>query len=125
MSSFVPISAIDVLVLNLDYAFDKVAWHGPNLMGALRGVDARKARVRVRARRCIWEQALHCAYWKQRVVNKVAGTQRFPRIGSNWPKIPSFTSAELWRRDLQLLRELHISLRSAVLRIDAAELDAS
>jgi hypothetical protein len=109
--------------VQIDYAFDKVAWHGPNLMSSLRGVDAHHAMKRVRGRRSIWEQALHCAYWKQRVINKLVGTQKFPREGSNWPKLPIFPTAGAWRKDVRLLQTLHASLRAAVKRLDPKKVD--
>src|SRR5262249_23679386 len=104
---------------NLDLAFDKLAWHGPNLMGSLRGVDFGNAARRLHGRRSIWEQTLHCAYWKRIVLNKLSGTERFPRAGSNWPKMPSLPTRKLWRADIQLLQELHVALRRAVLELDS------
>ena len=49
------------LVDALDYAFDKRSWHGPNLIGALRGVTRAAASARIHGRKAIWEQLLHAA----------------------------------------------------------------
>src|SRR4051794_10299081 len=76
---------VELLVQLLDHAFDRASWHGANLIAALRGVDARTAAGRVGGRKTIWEQALHAAYWKHRVLNKLSGRTPFPRRGSNWP----------------------------------------
>ena len=107
-------SGVALLVDALDYAFDRRSWHGPNLMGALRGVGATEASRRVAGRKTIWEQALHAAYWKQRVLSKVAGPSRFPRPGSDWPPPPAEPTEAAWRADVDLLGELHRRLRSAV-----------
>lgn len=114
--------AVELLLETLDYAFDRASWHGPNLIGALRGVDAATALRQVPGRRCIWDQALHAAYWKQMVLNKAAGTTPFPRRGSNWPRRPDDPTNAAWKADVQLLRDLHARLRSAVREMDARRL---
>jgi hypothetical protein len=112
---------IAVVLEVLDHAFDRVSWHGPNLTGAIRGVDMKLAQRRLPGRKCIWEQTLHAAYWKQIVLNKLAGTERFPRPGSNWPKLPAKPTARLWREDVALLHDIHRRLRGAVGRMDPAQ----
>lgn len=115
-------NAGDLLAL-LDLGYDKASWHGANLGGALRGVDAATAARRVAGRRTIWEQALHAAYWKQRVLNKLAGTarERFPRKGSNWPAMPEKPTEAAWREDLALLAAVHRRLRAAVAALPATQ----
>ncbi|HJS59272.1 MAG TPA: hypothetical protein VKA01_14315 [Vicinamibacteria bacterium] len=55
----------EILLGLLDEAFDKKAWHGTNLRGSVRGLDARTAAWRPGPRRHnIWELAVHAAYWK-------------------------------------------------------------
>lgn len=103
-----------VLLELLDRGYDKVSWHGANLTGAVRGVDARTAARRVAGRKSVWEQVLHAAYWKQRVLNTLVGRTPFPRRGSNWPLVPATASEEAWREDLRMLGELHGRLRDAV-----------
>src|SRR5687768_14342249 len=99
----------------LDEGFNKTAWHGPNLLGSIRRVDhATASKVVIRGRKTIWEQVLHAAYWKQRVVNQVVGTERFPRSPANWPTMPRPATAEGWRADVALLVGIQGRLRSAV-----------
>src|SRR4051812_32379615 len=89
----------------IDRGYDKVSWHGANLTGAVRGVSAASAAGRVAGRKSVWEQVLHAAYWKQRVLNKLVGRTVFPRKGSNWPLAPAVVSEAAWREDLRLLGE--------------------
>ena len=76
------------LLLDLvDEAFDRAAWHGPTLRGALRGVTAKQAAWRpARGRHNIRELALHAAYWKYAVRRRLTGEARgsFSLAGSNW-----------------------------------------
>jgi hypothetical protein len=104
----------DLLLDLIDRAFDKRSWHGANLMGSLRGVGASQAARRFRGRKTIWEQVLHAAYWKQIVLNKLVGTQPFPRRGSNWIKQPAKPTEKAWRDDTLLLRAIHQQFRDAV-----------
>ena len=115
--------SISILLATIDHAFDVASWHGPNLMSSLRGVDAQTALRRLPGRKCIWEQALHAAYWKQMVLNKVAGTTPFPGRGSNWPKLPEQPTNAAWKADLQMLIGIHARLRSAVAGMDPSQLD--
>lgn len=107
----------------LAHGYDKASWHGANLTGALRGVKASKAHRSVKGRRSIWEQALHAAYWKQRVINKLAGREKFPRKGSNWPAVPPRAEEAAWREDLQLLETIHRRLVEVVAALPAEKID--
>ena len=108
----------------IDCAFDKQSWHGPNLTSAAR-VDASLAAQRLPGRKTIWEQALHAAYWKQRVINKlVLNPGRLPRKGSNWPAMPEKPTKQAWAADVALLHELHRQLREAVAALRPERLDA-
>jgi len=105
---------VNLLLEILDHAFDKASWHGPNLANSFRGLDAMSASTRLPGRKSIWEQVLHAAYWKRIVLNKLAGTERFPRRGSNWPRVPDELTGRAWKEDVQLLYEIHAKLRAAV-----------
>jgi hypothetical protein len=107
----------------IDTAFDKTSWHGPNLANSFRGLDAKTAAKRVPGRKSIWEQVLHAAYWKRIVLNKLVGTENFPRRGSDWPKIPEKISDRAWREDQKLLHEIHAQLRGAIARLDFDSLE--
>ncbi|MHC4579065.1 MAG: DinB family protein [Planctomycetota bacterium] len=110
-------SPTTLLLLNLDYAFEKAAWHGTTLRGALRGLAVAEALWRPAPdRHSIWEELLHCAYWKYIACRRLdhGRPARFPRSPSNWPQPPSEPSEELLRADIALLREEHAMLRAAV-----------
>lgn len=114
---------IAVLLQNIDCAFDQPGWHGPNLASSVRGVDARRAAQSIAGRMSIWQQVLHAAYWKQRVINLLIGTLPFPRKGSNWPELPENRSAKNWKEDVKLLQEIHVKLRDVVAQIDPKKLN--
>jgi uncharacterized damage-inducible protein DinB len=108
---------IDLLLDVLDEAYDRPAWHGPNLRGALRGLSAaRAARRPAPGRHSVWELVLHCAYWKHVVWRRLVGGPRgsFPRRPRNFPEQPLRPDAAAWKADLKLLDERHRRLREAV-----------
>ncbi|MBX9584121.1 MAG: DinB family protein [Gemmataceae bacterium] len=120
-----------ILLLRLvDEGFDRPAWHGPNLRGSLRRVDAAAAAFRpAPGRKSIWEHAVHAAYWKYTVRRRLTGEKRgsFALDGSNWfarpdPAVGPAGWDEAWRADLALLDETHRSLRAAVAATDPAAL---
>jgi hypothetical protein len=85
----------------LDEAFDRKAWHGTNLRGSVRGLDARDAAWRPgRGRHNIWELVVHAAYWKYTVRRRLTGEKRgsFPLPGSNWFTRPERGSRSGLRR---------------------------
>ena len=61
----------------LDEAFDRKAWHGPNLWGAVRRLSEKEAAARPGpGRPSIHELVLHCAYWKYAVRRRLTGEKR-------------------------------------------------
>jgi len=121
-----PPSSIALLLQLLDQGFDAKAWHGPNLRGGLRRVDAAAAVARPQpGRHNIWEHALHAAYWKYTVRRRITGESRgsFPVKGSNWfrrpdPAVHENDWEQAWKADLALLDETHRTLRAAVAGLD-------
>ena len=107
----------------IDCAFDKQSWHGPHLMSAIRGVRAKQAAKVVMGRKSIWQQVLHAAYWKHRILNKLTGTTPFDRQGSNWPKLPKDLTESSWRADVEFLRAEHAQLRRAIDSLPTKRLD--
>ena len=64
-----PDPRIELLLENLNRAFGKRSWHGPNLMGSIRGLKPEDAAWRPQPERHnIWEYVVHAAYWKYRIV---------------------------------------------------------
>jgi hypothetical protein len=122
---------IRILLAQLDEGFDTKAWHGPNLRGAVRRVDAATAAFRPEpGRKNIWEHVVHAAYWKYTVRRRLLGEARgsFPLKGSNWFERPDPTVHEqdwerAWKADLKLLDKTHHALRAAVEGVSPDELE--
>lgn len=112
-----------ILLQCLRTAFDKRSWHGPTLLGSIRSVHATTASRRIGKRKMIWEQVLHAAYWKHVVCNKLAGTTRFPRRGSNWPGMPQDVSEATWKADVELLKATQARLIEIVTGLPQRRLD--
>jgi hypothetical protein len=116
---------IELLLGLLDEAYNRKAWHGPNLRGAIRGLDARVAAWRPSAgRHNIWEIVVHCAYWKYAARRRILGETRgaFPLKGSNWFARPAAASSQAWRSDVALLQDMHERLRPAVAGLSPRDL---
>jgi len=114
-----------LLLRAIDQGFDHVAWHGPTLWGAIRGVTAQQAAWRPgRGRHNIWELVLHTAYWKYAVRRRLVGGEQgtFPRDGSNFPALPKVLDERHWRADVRLLKDQHRRLRAAVAALPASAL---
>ncbi len=103
----------EILLKMLDEAYEKKAWHGPNLRGSIRGLTAGQAAWRPDSGgHNIWEIVVHCAYWKYAVRRRLLGEKRgsFPLKGSNWFKRSDGVSESEWREDSILLNETHRSM---------------
>jgi DinB family protein len=119
--------SVALLLRILDEAYQKKAWHGPNLKGTLRGVGVQEAVWRPAPdRHNVWELALHAAYWKYAGWRRLTGEKRgaFPVKGSNWFLRPESATEKAWRADLALLDEQHRRFRDAVAKIPARQLSA-
>lgn len=116
---------LERLIARLDGAFAGRAWHGPSVLGALRGVDAVAATWRPGAdRHDIWELVLHIAFWKHEVRKRLgADAGRFPRVGRDWPRAPERRTAAAWKEDLALLREEHAALVAAAAVLGESRLE--
>jgi hypothetical protein len=122
-----PGERMKTLLALVDEAFDHPSWHGTNLRGSVRGVDARTASWRPRpGRHNIWELVVHAAYWKYAVRRRLTGEKRgsFALQGSNWFPRPVETSDErAWSADVKLLVREHHLLRGVIEGVRDAELD--
>ena len=106
-----------LLITLIDDAFNRSAWHGPNLRGAIRRVTPEQAVWRPRGdRRNIAELVVHCAYWKYAVRRRVSGGKRgsFTLKGSNWFVLPARMTKERWRSYVALLDAEHEALRATI-----------
>ena len=116
---------IRTLLLYLDQAFGRRAWHGTTLSAAVRGLTVKQALWRPGPRRHnIWELVLHTAYWKSTVHRRLTGGERgtFPRPGVDWPSLPERPDAREWARDVRLLKSEHALFRKMVEDFPAARL---
>jgi len=118
---------IGILLDLIDQAFDRKAWHGTNLRGSIRGLDAHRASWRPSPlRHNIWEIVLHAAYWKYAVRRRILGERRgsFGAKGSNWFRRPGGGSGNSWPGDVALLEETHERLRRAIAGMPRSRLHA-
>ncbi len=119
------IGVADVLLANLDSAYDRKGWHGTTLRGALRGLSLDQVLWRPKEKRHnIWELALHCAYWKYAVRRRLTGEKRgsFVRKGSNW--FPSGNEDEKsWQEVQHVIDDEHRRLRAAIESLPKRALD--
>lgn len=112
-----------LLLALIDEAYDRKAWHGPNLRGSIRGLSERGVSRRpAPGRHNVWELVVHAAYWKYAVWRRLTAAARgtFPLEGSNWFERPAH--GRKWRDDVALLDEQHRRLRSAVAGLEPASL---
>ncbi len=116
-------SATQILLHALDEAFDRSAWHGTTLKGALRGVNARQASWRpAPGRHNIRELVVHAAYWKNLVHKRLTGAEdSFPYTGSNWFERGG-AAEKTWKEERALLEKEHRALRLAVASLSSAGL---
>jgi hypothetical protein len=108
---------IRLLLDQLDLAFDRKAWHGPNLRGAIRRVSPEAAAWRPDpGRHSIAEHVLHAAYWKYTVRRRIRGDRRgsFALKGTNWFPIGPDLDDRKWRGHVWLLDEEHRAMRDEV-----------
>jgi uncharacterized damage-inducible protein DinB len=120
-------SIVDLLLTQLDQAYDRHSWHGTNLRGSIRRLTPAEAAWRPQqGRHSIHEIVVHAAYWKYAARRRLAREKRgsFPLKGSNWFSREE-ADADLWRADLQLLEECHRSLCQVVSRLSPAALTRS
>lgn len=100
---------------------------GPTAAGSLRNVSSELALWKpAGTKHCIWELALHIAYWEYAVRRMLENGPKgaFPRAPSNWPAIPENPSQEAWKADLKLVKQERDALVNAVRAFDEKRLGA-
>lgn len=120
-----PSLEITLLLQLLDQAFNRKAWHGPNLKAAVRRVTASEAGWRPGpGRHSIADITVHCTYWKYAARRRLVGGKRgsFALKGSNWFKLPEPLDDTTWRDYLRLLDTTHRELRETVAEFPTAQL---
>ncbi|HWH52344.1 MAG TPA: DinB family protein [Gemmatimonadaceae bacterium] len=95
------------------------AWHGPSVVEALAGVDARAAAYKLDSdRNSIHELVLHLAHGRHLVIERITGApiEPFPRsLREPWWPVPNAEPTdEDWRRDLALLDQYHQRLLDTI-----------
>jgi len=121
-------TTVELVLRQIDQAFDQKSWHGTNLRGAIRGITVSQAVWRPAARRHnIWELVLHAAYWKYTVQRRIEGGSRggFALEGANFFERPAgknFRESE-WKADVALLVKTHRDLRAAIASLAPARLE--
>jgi uncharacterized damage-inducible protein DinB len=116
---------IRLLLRIVDEAYERKAWHGPNLRGSIRGLTIQEAAWRPTAgRHNIWEIVVHAAYWKYIVLRRLRGGRKgaFPIRGSNWFVRPVIPTLPAWRADVASLEAMHRTMRAAIAQLTSIEL---
>jgi uncharacterized damage-inducible protein DinB len=114
-----------LLLRNIDHAYEKQAWHGPNLRGSIRGLDAAQASWRPGVKRhSIADIVVHCAYWKYAVRRRLRGDKRgsFAVKGSNWFVLPDRLTESSWKSYVALLDAEHRAMRETIAQLPASKL---
>lgn len=95
---------------------------GPSMSEAVDDVCADIALFRFeRGGRCIWEIALHAAYWRHEVAHALTGgdLERLGRGPENWPALPGTLDESTWKADRELLVASESAMIAAVGALDA------
>jgi len=119
------ISSLELLLRMLDEAYERKAWHGTNLRGAIRGVPAAGAVWRPEKKRHnIAELVVHAAYWKYTVRRRLTGMKKgsFALKGSDWFRRDKIDEQQ-WKEDVELLHQEHRLLRASVAELPPGRLD--
>ncbi|MBK6766689.1 MAG: DinB family protein [bacterium] len=111
------------LLKQIQSAFDGPAWHGPALLEALDGVDARIAKRRwVDGVHSIWEIALHTVAWKRAVVKFLDGAEKIVvEDQDNFP-VPDEGDDVEWEHVLNELRVAQAEFLTTVSRFRVEKL---
>jgi len=104
-------------------ALEGEAWHGPSVLECLANVSAEQASARpIAGAHSIWELVLHLCSDYALVLRRLSGDGRELSSAEDWPACPPATE-ENWRRTVQELTNLNLSLRRAVEAFPEERLD--
>jgi uncharacterized damage-inducible protein DinB len=103
-------------------SYDGEPWHGPSLLDALDGVDARLAAARpLPGVHSIWEIARHVSYWTMVVRRRLAGEVVTYDADADWPQVTAATESA-WLATRDVLEQSHRALERMLLALPAATL---
>ena len=117
---------IEQLSFALDRSFTSKGWHGPTLLGSLRGISARQALATPGGiKHPIWQLVRHAAYWKYAACVRIGAMapDTFRYSPSNWPTVPATPDEKVWAGERAYLKKLHATLIAALSAMDASALD--
>jgi uncharacterized damage-inducible protein DinB len=116
-------SEIRRIVDQMDRAMNGEAWHGPHLEELLKDVSAQQAAAHpVSGAHSIWELVHHISSWNAILAQRASGKAVAVTEEQDWPPVTN-TSAESWRHALDQMRASRERLRSAVEKLNEAQLD--
>jgi uncharacterized damage-inducible protein DinB len=111
---------VDDVLAALRGAFEKNGWHGPTVLGSVRGVTPSEAeRKPPRAHHSIHELVDHIAYWEAVVLRRHLGPPKTERRGRGDWRPPAGSLADSVRR----MEEGHRALVKAVKALRDGDLD--
>jgi uncharacterized damage-inducible protein DinB len=115
-------SQIEMIVDQLNRAFDGEAWHGPALMETLEGIDAKTAAARpIATAHSIWELVLHVSAWERVITRRIRGEKLSLSDEENFGHITS-VNENAWREAVKTLRESHDEMIKAVSSLPESKL---
>jgi len=115
-----PRARVDDVLIALRGAFEAKGWHGPTVLGSVRGVTAREALRRpTRAHHSIHELVDHIAYWEATVLRRYLRRGVLPQRGRRDWASPAGSFADSVRR----MKAGHLALVAAVSALRDRDLD--
>ena len=103
------------------------SWSGcPSPAGSLRSIPLDLAvRESAGLKHCIWELALHIAYWEYAICRMLVKGPKggFPRTPSNWPALPETPTDAAWKADRRLVKQERDALIEAICSFDVKQLN--
>jgi uncharacterized damage-inducible protein DinB len=107
----------------LRYAFTGEAWHGPAVYEILADVNAATAASHpIPNAHSIWELTLHVAAWERVALRRMAGHAATLTDEENFPNVTE-TSEAAWAKAIQVLKNSHAELLTAVSSMPDARLN--
>jgi uncharacterized damage-inducible protein DinB len=114
---------IEHIVDQVQRSFRGDAWHGPCVLEALAGVDARRAGARpIPGAHTIWDLVLHLRATMDVLIGRAKGEIGAVDDAECWPSAAD-SSESAWQDLHRELRERHDMLVDAITRFDPTRLD--